>query len=240
MKNYFEKEIAEIYDDDQSIYDPNLLNSTVEFLAKLANGGAALEFGIGTGRIALPLSQRVKVHGIDLSPDMIAQLQSKPGAESIGITIGNFSETKVRQRFQLVFLVFNTITNLTTQDEQVDCFRNAAAHLEIGGCFVIETFIPALRLLPPGEKIRPHRFDQSHFDFDEYNLATQGLVSYHYKNVNGTLKGHCLPFRYVWPSELDLMARLSGMKLRERWSDWNRQPFTNESTSHISVWEKCS
>lgn len=241
MKNYFGKEIAEKYDDDQSIYEPKVLNSAVEFLAKLADGGTALEFGIGTGRIALPLSQKgIKVQGIDLSPDMIAQLQSKPGADSIGITIGNFSETKVNQRFQLVFLVFNTITNLTTQDEQVDCFRNAAAHLEIGGCFVIETFIPELRLLPHGETIRPYQFNQSRFDFDEYNVATQELVSHHYINVDGAFKGYCLPFRYVWPSELDLMARLAGMKLRERWSDWNRQPFMNESASHISVWEKRS
>ena len=241
MKNYFGKEIAERYDDDQQMYEPNALNYAVEFLAKLANGGDALEFGVGTGRIALPLSQKgIKVQGIDLSPDMIAQLQSKPGADAIGITIGNFSETKVSERFQLVFLVFNTITNLTTQDEQVDCFCNAAAHLETGGCFVIETFIPELRLLPSGETIRPHQFNQFGFDFDEYNVATQELVSYHYINVDGAFKGHSLPFRYVWPAELDLMARIAGMKLRERWSDWNRQPFTNESVSHISVWEKCS
>ena len=241
MKNYFGKEIAEKYDDDKSIYESNILDSTVKFLAKLANGGSALEFGIGTGRIALPLSQNgIKVHGIDLSPDMIAQLQSKPGADSIDVTIGSFSEMKVNQTFQLVFLIFNTITNLTTQDEQVDCFRNAAAHLETGGCFVIETFIPELRLLPHGETIRPHQFDQSRFDFDEYNVATQELISYHYTNVDGVFKGHSIPFRYVWPSELDLMARLAGMKLRERWSDWSRQPFTNESVSHISVWEKLS
>lgn len=241
MKNYFGKEIAEKYDDDQSIYNPSIVNTMVNFLANLAGNGTALEFGIGTGRIALPLSQKgIKMHGIDFSPDMIAQLQSKPGADSIGITIGNFAEMKVNKSFRLVFLVFNTITNLTTQDAQVNCFNNAAAHLEPGGCFVIETFIPELRLLPHGQTIRPHQFNETRFDFDEYNVATQELVSHHYKNINGSFQGHSLPFRYVWPSELDLMARLAGMKLKERWSDWNKQPFTNESTAHISVWEKHS
>ena len=239
MKNYFGKEIAERYDDDQLIYDPNVVNPAVDFLADMSCGGAALELGIGTGRIALPLSRKgIRVHGIDFSQEMVAQLQSKPGADSIGVTMGNFAETKVDLSFQLVFLVFNTITNLTTQDAQVDCFRNAAAHLETGGCFVIETFIPELRLLPHGEMIRPHQFNQSRFDFDEYNVATQELISHHYRNVEGAFQGHSLPFRYVWPSELDLMAQLTGMRLRERWGNWNRQPFTNESTAHISVWEK--
>jgi SAM-dependent methyltransferase len=239
MKNYFGKEVAERYDDDQSMNDPAVIDPAVDFLAGLANGGAALELGIGTGRIALPLSRKgISVHGIDLSPDMIKQLQSKPGANTIGVTIGDFATTKVNGSFQLVFLVFNTITNLTTQDAQVACFGNAAAHLKPGGCFVIETFIPQLRLLPPGEIIRPHQFNQSRLDFDEYDVATQGLVSHHYRNVNGAFRGHSLPFRYVWPSELDLMAKLAGMKLRERFSDWYRQPFTSESTAHISVWEK--
>jgi SAM-dependent methyltransferase len=187
----------------------------------------------------LPLSQiGISVQGIDLSPDMVAQLKSKPGTNSIGVTIGDFATAKVNGSFRLVFLVFNTITNLTTQVAQVECFRNAAAHLEPGGCFVIETFIPELRRLPPGETILPQQFSQSRFDFDVYNVATQGLISHHYRNVDGAFQGHSLPFRYVWPSELDLMAQLAGMKLRERWSNWNRQPYTNESTAHISVWEK--
>ena len=239
MKNYFGKEIANRYDDDSAITDPSVVDPMVDFLEDLAENGSALELGIGTGRIALPLSKKgISVQGIDLSPDMVAQLQSKPGADSIGVTIGDFATTKVKGNFQLVFLVFNTITNLTTQDAQIECFRNAAAHLESGGYFVIETFIPELRRLPHGETICPHQFNQSHFDFDEYNVATQGLVSHHYRNVDGSYQGHSMPFRYVWPSELDLMAQISGMHLRERWSDWHRKPFTNESTAHVSVWEK--
>ena len=239
MKNYFEKEVAKSYDNDLSIRDTSIVSHIVDFLANLACDGAALEMGIGTGRIALPLSQKgVNVQGIDLSPDMIQQLQSKPRAESIGVTIGDFATTKVNGSFQLVFLVFNTITNLTSQKSQVECFRNAAEHLVPGGCFVIETFIPELRVLPPGETIRPRQFCQHRFDFDEYNVATQGLVSHHYWKEDGVFQGNSLPFRYVWPSELDLMAQLAGMHLRERWGDWHRQPFTNESTAHISVWEK--
>jgi len=239
MKNYFGKEIAETYDSDSSITDPSVVAPMVDFLANLAGDGAALELGIGTGRIALPLSQKgVRVQGIDLSPDMIQQLQSKPGSESIGVTIGDFATTKLNEKFQLVFLVFNTITNLTSQESQVECLKNVAEHLIPGGCFVIETFIPELRVLPPGETIRPHKHSQSHFGFDEYSVATQELISHHFWKENGLFRYHSLPFRYVWPSELDLMAELAGMRLRERWSDWYRQPFTNESTSHVSVWEK--
>ena len=239
MKNYFGKEIADRYDDDLSITGPSVVEPMVNFLADLAENGSALEFGIGTGRIALPLSQKgISVHGIDFSPNMVEQLQSKSEADSIGVTIGDFATAKVRGSFKLVFLVFNTITNLTTQDAQVECFRNAAAHLDPGGCFLIETFIPELRRLPHGETICPHQFSQSRFDFDEYNVAIQELVSHHYRNVDGAYQGHSVPFRYVWPSELDLMAQISGMRLRERWSDWHRKPFTNESTTHVSVWEK--
>lgn len=239
MKNYFSKEVAEKYDDDELMNNPAVINPVVDFLADLSRGGPVLEFGIGTGRIALPLSQKgIHVQGIDLSPDMVAQLRLKPAADAIVVTIGDFATTKVNGSFRLVFLVFNTITNLITQDAQVECFRNAAAHLEPGGYFVIETFIPELRLLLPGETIRPHHFSQSRLDFDTYNVATQELVSHHYRNVDGAFKGHSLPFRYVWPSELDLMAKIAGMRLRERFSDWNRRPYTNESTAHVSVWEK--
>lgn len=238
-KNYFGEDIAAEYDDDPCVNNPAVINPVVDFLVDLAGDGTALEFGIGTGRIALPLSQRgISVHGIDLSPDMIGELNKKPGANSICVTLGDFASAKIDGEFQLVYLVFNTITNLVTQDSQVECFRNAAFHLKPGGCFVIETFIPELRRLLPGQTICPHQFNQSKWDFDEYDVATQGLVSHHYKNVDGVFKGHFLPFRYVWPSELDLMARLAGMKLRERFSDWSRKPFTNESTAHVSVWEK--
>ncbi|MDP9333051.1 MAG: class I SAM-dependent methyltransferase [Actinomycetota bacterium] len=221
------------------MFEPAVLEPAVSFLADLAGKGAALEFGIGTGRIALPLSLRgVHVHGIDLSPAMVAQLQAKPGTENIGVTIGDFATTKVDGTFTLAYLVYNTIMNLTTQDEQVECFRNASAHLEPGGCFVIEVGVPGLQRLPPGETVRAFTVSPTRLGFDEYDVAVQGLVSHHYWLVDGRLETFSMPFRYVWPSELDLMARLAGLTLRERWNDWNRARFTSDSTTHISVWEK--
>jgi SAM-dependent methyltransferase len=212
----------------------------VSFLADLAGEGAALELGIGTGRVALPLSQRgVRVHGIELSPAMVDELRTKPGADGVGVTIGDFATTKLEGTFTLAYLVRNTIMNLNTQDEQVDCFRNVAAHLEPGGCFVIEVMVPTLRQLPPGETVRAFTLTPTHLGFDEYvDLAAQISVSHHYWVVDGRLETFSAPFRYVWPTELDLMARLAGMTLRERWSDWNREPFTGDSRSHISVWQK--
>src|SRR6266852_6470584 len=216
--------------------DPAVVDPVVDLLAELAGSGAALELGIGTGRIALPLSQRgVRVHGIELSPAMISQLQAKPGADNIGVTIGDFATTRVDGSFKLAYLVRNTITNLTTQDEQVECFRNVAAHLEPGGCFVIELYIPELRRLAPGETIHVFTRTPTHLGFGEYDVATQIEISHHYWLVDGRLETFSSPHRYVWPSELDLMARLAGMTLRERWSDWNRQPFTSDSTEHVSV-----
>ncbi|MGH9206342.1 MAG: class I SAM-dependent DNA methyltransferase [Acidimicrobiales bacterium] len=219
---------------ESAVVDP-----AVNFLADLAGGGSALELGIGTGRIALPLRQRgVHVHGIDLSPDMVAQLMAKPGAEEIAVTIGDFASTTVVGTFRLAYLVYNTITNLTTQDEQVECFCNVAAHLEPGGCFVVEVGIPELQRLPPGETFRAFTVSPTHLGFDELDVATQGGVSHHYWVVDGQARVFSLPYRYVWPSELDLMARIAGMGLRERWSSWKRQPFTSDSGSHVSVWEK--
>jgi SAM-dependent methyltransferase len=213
----------------------------VSFLAELAGAGAALELGIGTGRLALPLSRRgVRVHGIELSPAMVAQLQAKPGADTIGVTIGDFATTRVGGTFTLAYLVRNTIANLTTQDQQIACFGNVAAHLEPGGCFVIEVYIPELQRLPPGETIRAFTVTPTHLGFEEYGVATQIAYSHHYWMVDGQLETFSAPFRYVWPSELDLMARLAGMALRERWSSWDREPFTSDSRSHVSVWEKTS
>jgi SAM-dependent methyltransferase len=238
-KNYFDERIAKGYDADPAMFEPAVVDPAVSFLAELAGPGAALELGIGTGRIALPLSQRgVRVHGIDLSPPMVARLRAKPGADDIGVTIGDFATAKVDGTFTLAYLVYNTIMNLTTQDEQVACFRNAAAHLEPGGCFVIELGVPALQRLPPGETVRAFTVKPTHLGFDEYDLATQVLFSHHYWVIDGRLEVFSAPFRYVWPSELDLMAQLAGMTLRERWSDWNRGPFTSDSSSHVSVWEK--
>ena len=239
-ENYFDERIAKGYEAKwPNLFEPAMVDPVVSFLADLAGDGAALELGIGTGRIALPLSRRgVRVHGIDLSPDMVAQLQVKPGADNIGVTIGDFATTRVDGTFTLAYLVRNTIENLTTQEEQVECFGNVAAHLDPGGCFVIEVEIPALQRLPPGETVRAFTVTPAHLGFDEYDVAAQGLVSHHYWVADGQLETMSAPFRYVWPSELDLMARLAGMTLRERWSGWKREPFTSESSSHISVWQK--
>jgi SAM-dependent methyltransferase len=238
-ENYFDGLIADGYDLDSEMFDPSVVDPAVDFLADQAAGGRALELGIGTGRIGLPLSRRgVQVHGIDLSPAMVAQLTKKPGGEGIDVTTGDFASTKVEGPFGLVYLVYNTITNLTTQDQQVECFCNVASHLEPGGRFVIEVTIPELQRLPPGERFRAFTVTPVALGFDELDPATQRGVSHHYWVVGGRGGVFSMPFRYVWPSELDLMARIAGMKLRERWSSWTREPFTNDSRSHISVWEK--
>ena len=240
--NHFDESVAARYDASSAqLFEPAILDPTVDFLAELADGGPALELGIGTGRVALPLSRRgIAVHGIDLSEAMVARLKAKPGAEQIGVTIGDFATAKVDGRFSLAYLVFNTIQNLTTQDEQIGCFQNVAAHLEPGGRFAIEVGIPRLQRLPPGETVRAFALTPTYLGFDEYEVATQGLISHHYRLHNGRYELHSTPFRYVWPSELDLMARLAGMRLRERWSSWEREPFTSESTKHISVWERAT
>ncbi len=238
-KNYFGEEIAARYDDDTAGFEPAVLDPVVDFLVELARGGAALELGIGTGRVAVPLAARgVRVHGIDLSEAMVARLRAKPGAKEIGVTIGDFATARADGTFTLAYLVCNTIMNLTTQDAQVACFRNVAAHLEPGGCFVIEVGLPDLQRLPFGETIRPFRFSETRLGLDEYDVANQGLISHHYRAVDGTFEKMSIPFRYVWPSELDLMARLAGMRLRERWSGWKGEPFTSESTKLVAVWEK--
>ena len=237
---FFGERIAATYDEDSAeMFAPEVLDPTVDFLAGLAGDGRALEFGIGTGRIALPLARRgIPVHGVDMSRAMVERLRTKPGSEKIGVTIGDFATTTVEGEFSLAYLVFNTINNLTTQEEQVACFRNAAAHLESGGRFVIEVGIPILRLLPPGENLHAYHASRDRWDIDEYDMASQKFFSHHYSVRDGQLFRNSIPFRYVWPAELDLMARLAGMHLAERWEDWNRTPFTGESTSHISVWRK--
>jgi SAM-dependent methyltransferase len=239
-ENYFDEDRAKRYDADSAdMFEPAAIDPVVSFLAELAGEGEALELGIGTGRVALPLSQRgVRVHGIDQSAAMVARLRAKPGADAIGVTIGDFATARVPGSFRLAYLVYNTIENLTTQDAQVECFRNVAAHLEPGGCFVIEVEVPALQRLPPGETVRPFTVSPTRLGFDEYDIAAQGLVSHHYWIADGRFEAVSIPFRYVWPAELDLMARLAGMVLRERWSDWERAPFTSDSTKHVSVWEK--
>jgi SAM-dependent methyltransferase len=233
MKDWFAGSVAARYDShlgDRG--DPDVIAATVDFLEPLAGGGA-LELGIGTGRIALPLAERgVRVHGIDLSPDMVAQLRAKPGGEAIPVAIGDFATTKLDETFSLAYVVFNTINNLTTQDEQVACFENAAAHLEPGCCFVVEVGVPG------SEPASVFDLSEAHVGVDERDLATQRLVSHHFTLVDGRWERLSMPFRFVYPSELDLMARIAGMRLRERWAGWKREPFTSESRRHVSVWEK--
>jgi SAM-dependent methyltransferase len=236
----FGESMARRYDvDEAEMFAPTVLAPTVDLLAELAGGGPALEFGVGTGRVALPLSQRgVDVHGIDLSAAMVARLRAKPGAACIGVTVGDCTTAQVPATFSLIYMVFNTIMNLTTQEAQVACFRNAAAHLRPGGCFLIEAMVPALRRLPPGQTVQPFALTPTHLGFDVYDLVTQRLESHHHRYVAGRWEVDVAPFRYVWPAELDLMARLAGMTLRDRWGGWRRETFTAESDGHVSVWEK--
>jgi SAM-dependent methyltransferase len=220
------------------LFEPPLLDAAIAFLAALARSGPALEFGIGTGRVALPLLLRgVAVHGIELSPAMVAELQRQPEASHIDVTIGDFATTNLNTTFRVVYLLRNTITNLTTQAEQVQCFANAARHLEPGGFFVIENYIPAIRQLPPGETTHVFAATPVHVGIGEYDLANQIETSRHWWTIDGALETFASDHRYVWPSELDLMATMAGMTLRERWSDWYRAPFTGESRNHISVWQ---
>ena len=194
---------------------------------------------MGTGRIALPLARRgVPTHGIDVSRPMVARLKTKPNGEDIRVAIGDFATTSVEGSFSLVYLICNTIMNLTTQEAQVACFRNAAAHLRTGGLFVVKVMVPELRRLPPGETFHVFAASDKHWGIDEYDVANQRLVSNHFEDVDGRLERNSMPFRYVWPSELDLMAQLAGLGLRERWGGWKHEPFTSESRKHVSVWEK--
>jgi len=205
-----------------------------------AGDGYAVEFAVGTGRIALPLAQRgITVHGIDFSEPMLEQLQSKPGAEGIQTTVGDMTTTVVGDDFALVYLVYNTIMNLRTQEGQVACFANAARHLRPGGRFLIEVMVPELRKLPPGETIVPWDVTEQHLGFDEYvDLVNQILVSRHYFVRGDRVRTLSSSFRYVWPSELDLMAELAGLELEHRWADFGRTPYTGESRGHVSVWRK--
>jgi SAM-dependent methyltransferase len=215
------------------------IEQAVDFLVERAGGGAALELGIGTGRIALPLSQRgVRVHGIDLSEAMVARLRAKPGADAIDVTMGDFATATVDGTFTLAYLVYNTIMNLTTQDDQLACFENVASHLETDGRFVIEVSVPELQQLPLGETIRPFSLTEKHLGFDEYDVVQQGLISHHYNLRGDAYHRLSIPFRYAWPAEYDLMARIAGMRLVERYAGFDGAPFTAMSTSHVSVWQK--
>jgi len=237
---YFGELVAARYDDVvDDMLDRAGIDIAVDFLAELAGSGRALELGIGTGRVAVPLARRgVPVSGIDMSKAMVTRLHAKPDGTDIPVTIGDFATARVDGTFSVAYLVFNTISNLTTQAAQVACFRNVAAHLAPGGCFVIEVGVPGLRRLPPGETLRAFHLSETRWGIDEYDVATQGLTSHHFEIVDGRLERLSIPFRYAWPAELDLMAELAGMGLRERWAGWKREPFTSESRMHVSVWEK--
>jgi SAM-dependent methyltransferase len=237
---HFGERVASSYDESSAeMFEASVVDATVGFLAGLAGGGRALELGIGTGRIALPLARRgVPVYGIDLSTRMVARLRAKPGGDAIGVTIGDFATTRVDGAFAVAYLVFNTIMNLTTQEAQVACFRNVAAHLAPGGCFVIEVGVPELQRLPPGQTVVPFHVSPTCWAFDIYDVATQAMSSNYVQVVDGRGEYRSIPFRYVWPAELDLMARLAGLRLRERWAGWAREPFTSASGQHVSVWEK--
>jgi SAM-dependent methyltransferase len=238
-QNQFVGRVAETYDaTSPDMFDPAVIEETVRFLAAAAGNGPALEFGIGTGRIALPLSETgVEVHGIDISPDMIEQLRRKPGSEKIATTVGDFAETAVPGEFSLVYIVYNSICNLLEQAEWVQAFRNAARHLRAGGRFILELWVPDLRRFPPGAPAMAVDFSADHVGFDTLDIATQRGVSHHFWIQDGKVGHFDGVFRYAWPAELDLMAQLAGMTLAERWSDWDRSPFISDSPKHISVWK---
>jgi SAM-dependent methyltransferase len=234
-------DIAAVYDaTTTALFDPAVLDPAVDCLFALARGGAVLEFAIGTGRVALPLSERgLSVCGIELSRAMVEQFRSKPGSEAVPVTIGDMTTTRVAGEFMLVYLVRNTIMNVTTQDDQLAVFENAAVHLAVGGCFVVEVIVPQLRQISPGSMARVFTLEPEHVGIETFDdLVGQVAWSHHWWSVDGKLLQHSAPYRYVWPSELDLMARLAGFRLRDRWSDWSGAPFTSESAEHVSVYEK--
>jgi SAM-dependent methyltransferase len=237
---YFGERVAAAYDKASGgVFDPAVVGPAVEMLAQLADDGAALEFAIGTGRIALPLAERgVRVVGIDNSEHMLARLRDKPGAEQVEALVGDMAVTRLDGEFSLVYLVFNTIFNLTTQDGQVACFQNAAAHLRSGGRFVIEARVPELQRLPLGQTVLPWRADPDGMSYYVYDVVTQGLSGRHYEFVDGIVESNPIEMRYAWPAELDLMARLAGMQLEDRWAGWGRERFTALSPSHVSVYVK--
>ena len=237
---FFDEAVAARYDETSAArFHPDVLGPTVDVLAELASGGPALEFAVGTGRVALPLSERgVTVHGVELSQPMVDQMMAKPGADRVQVTVGDMATTRVDGEFPLVYLVYSTISNLVTQDEQVRCFENAADHLVPGGHFVVEVGVPSLVRLAPGERFVPFDVSPEHLGVDEYDLVNQRLTSHHHWFSDGTVESFDSEHRYAWPAEYDLMARIAGLDLAHRWGDWQRTPFTDASTAHVSVWTK--
>lgn len=244
---WFPESVAAGYDTPGGANAPEVILAMVDVLEDLADGGPVLEFAFGTGRIAAPLAARgVPVSGIELSRAMAARISGKPGGDKLKVTIGDMTTARVAGQFSLVYLVFNTISNVTTQGGQVDVFRNAAAHLRDGGLFLIEVEVPALRQLPPGQDtvpftVAPGRDGGGYLGFDQYDVVTQQFTSNHVTvSADGKGRFRRIPFRYAWPAEMDLMARIAGMSLKYRWAGWDRSAFTAESTTHVSVWRKPS
>lgn len=231
--------IADTYDE---LYAETLdTDRAVEALAELAEGGPVLELAIGTGRLALPLSERgLEVHGIDVSERMVARLRAKPGGDAIPVTMGDFAEVPVEGDFALIFVAFNTLFGLLTQEDQVRCFVNVAKHLAEGGVFVVEAFFPDLARFDRGQRAQVTQVDANSvmFDASRHDPVEQRIDSQHVViNEDGT-KLYPVSIRYAFPSELDLMARLAGLELRERWGGWTREPFTAESGRHVSVYAR--
>jgi SAM-dependent methyltransferase len=240
IDNHFGAEAAARYDASTTDeFAPHVIEATVDTLVELSRGGPALELAVGTGRVALPLAERgIEVAGIELSPDMAGRLREKDPGERVEVTLGDMTTERVDGRFRLVYLVYNTIGNVETQDRQVACFLNAAAHLEPGGRFVVEMVVPDLRRLPPGNDARVFAHSPGYVGYDRYvDLVEQRAVSHHFVASGDDIHEFRTPWRYVWPSELDLMAKLAGMSLVHRWGDWDRSSFTGDSEKHISVWE---
>ncbi|MEU4930016.1 class I SAM-dependent methyltransferase [Streptomyces yokosukanensis] len=237
--NLWDAAVARRYDTPGSgMFAPEVLTPTVERLAELAEGGAALEFAIGTGRVAVPLAERgVPVTGIELSGPMVEQLRTKADEATVPVVMGDMATTLAPGAYRLVYLVYNTISNLLTQAEQVECFRNAARHLAPGGRFVIELWVPELRTLPPGASATVWHTDAEYIGLDTYDVLTQRVVSHHFHFDGGEeARLHRSPHRYIWPAELDLMAQLAGFERESRHADWQGTEFTAESRSHVSVY----
>jgi SAM-dependent methyltransferase len=235
------QEIAAAYDTTYArLAEPSVVAPMVDLLFELARGGPVLEFAVGTGRIALPLSARgVAVHGIELSPHMVEQLRRKPGAQAVQVVIGDMTRERMSENFQLVYVVANSIMNVTTQEEQLAVCANAADHLTPGGHFVVELIVPQLRRVPPSETARVFRLDPDHVGIETFDdVVGQVAWSHHWMELGGRLVRHSAPYRYIWPSELVLMSKLAGLDLVERWGDWDRSPFTSDSEKQVAVFVK--
>jgi SAM-dependent methyltransferase len=231
--------LADVYDQWFGAYE----EAAIERLTELAQGGPALELGIGTGRIALPLAAKgIEVHGIDAAPAMIAKLRARPGGDSIAVTMGNFADVEVEGQFPFVFIVFNTFFALLTQEEQVRCFRNVAGRLTESGTFLIEAFVPDVTRFRGGQNVRAYTVTNERVQLQvaQHDPVRQRMMTQNIVFTNQGMRLYPVEVRYAWPAELDLMAQLVGLRLRTRWSNWKREEFNSTSEKHISVYERLS